>query len=353
MRPLAILREGLRGIGARPVQFISATLILGVALAGVGAAEAVITGRSLATMEAEKAKGSTVVIVDRNEGDIDGARCLRLGSSAGVTAVGTVARVETVGVLGYPSVPFQHAVVTPGLIGILYPSLQVRQNVTGIAGEAVADEVGLVDGSEVKTTGGSTLVLQLPDEGTPRSQDRARWLYTFESTPTRVRECWVEATPGSVERVREVIAATFSETRDLRVRSQASTATYDATRASWLARPTQFAWTGGALIGAAIAFTLTFTRRHELALYRLLGASKSETALIGVVATCASIFIATILGAEICAVAMRLVGVSERLANQLGLMQIALSSSAAYVIAIAACVLAASGNTTAMIRNRN
>src|SRR6187551_1111498 len=174
MRPLAILREGLKSAGARFGQYVLITLMLGCLLAAIGSAEVITTAAAVSKMEHEVDKGATVLVIDRNDGDLGGSQCLRLGRVQGVVAVGAVSNVEITGFAGYPSIPFQRASLTPGMVDILYPGLRLRSDATGLAGEGVGEEVGLVDGSTVTLNDKTEVTLSVPRQGTARSEDRAR-----------------------------------------------------------------------------------------------------------------------------------------------------------------------------------
>ncbi|MGN8552196.1 UNVERIFIED_CONTAM: hypothetical protein OHV15_06405 [Microbacterium sp. SLM126] len=329
------------------------SILLGLLLAAAGGAELVSTTGAMAAMEREVNKGATVLIVDRNDGEIDGSRCLGLSLLEGIRAAGAVSAARTTGFVGYPSIPFQSATATPGVVDILYPDLRLAPETEGLAGEAVIAEIGLVDGSRVTLTDHAALTIGIPKAHGPRTETRARWIYTFHPTVTRASECWIEADVGNTEAVREIVVAAFADVKDLRVHPLSSSATLDITRKSWTERPTQFFWMAGALATGGLVLILLYQRRHEFALYRLLGMGRAQTALVAAAGAMALTTTATLFAVELCLLLACLLPDVPAVAVQLSLTQIVLSASATSVIAAAGAIAASSGNTTRMIRNRN
>lgn len=242
MRPLLALREGIKSASARRGQYVLITLMVGALLAAIGSAEVLSTAAAIAKMDAEVEKGATVLVVDRNEGELSGVQCLQLAGLRGVVAVGAVGRAQVIGFAAYPSIPFQRAAMTPGMVEILYPGMQLRPGIGGLAGEGIGEEVGVIDGSMVTFADDTKISLGVATHGTARSADRSRWVYVLDPAPARAAECWVEAAVGSTEAVREVAIAQFNDVKDLRVRNLTPPAAYETTRDSWLERPTQFGW---------------------------------------------------------------------------------------------------------------
>lgn len=107
------------------------------------------------------------------------------------------------------------------------------------------------------------------------------------------------------------------------------------------------------MIGGGLALILVYQRRHELALYRLLGVGRAHTAVVSAVSALVVLTVAVLFAAEVSLLVALLSPGAGWQATQAGITQVVLSGFGSYIIAVAGAGAAATGNTTQMIRGRS
>jgi hypothetical protein len=278
-RPDALLREAGSNLSARRGRYsvlavLVAVLVGGLVWADMSAARAAIEGKRELL-----AAGGTVVIAAREQGGLDAARCVELGSQGHVVAAGGLARGETVYFDHAPGTPFQSLLVTGDLVTVLDPGTRTPTAPGLVVPAAAAEELGVVAGSWLSLAGTPHRVVALvrPD---PRAESVSRSILLAAPPTGQVDQCWVEFADGQYEAGAEALAAWFAAdglTLTPLIGRNVATRDYAA---DWSGRPLRHGWVAAGVLIGALAGLLVWRRRAEMALYVLLGSSRVVVATL-------------------------------------------------------------------------
>jgi hypothetical protein len=280
-----ILREGVRSTKAHPWRLLLGSLLIGGVLAASVIVDAAVTSGALHALDSEHAAGSTVLVVYDEGGPLPGRPCDALAAVPGVRAAGGVSTPETVSFASVGSMVVRRVFASPGylrVLGVTLPISTGRSSASGIAGSAIAAEVGIADGSRLRFSDGLEMTIDV-GPATARAPDRSRWVTIVQAAPAWAAECWIEAERGSMGAVRAAVPAVFADARALRIETLRDGAVTDAIVAGWKERPTRWAWIFGGALSAMLAGVFLAPRRREYALYRLLGVPDTRVRLIAAV----------------------------------------------------------------------
>lgn len=230
------------------------------------------------------------------EGDPQGAaRCEALNGQPGVLAAGAVFAPEPDTLETAPSVRFQRAAVTRGVLRVWDPRLRMepsgeRELVLGVA---LARELALRVGSWAIFEGQEPARVTGVAEVERRNPQVARWALEIVPPAGAIQECWVEFQPGAYERGLAALPAMFT-TGDKEAIARPYIRRDEFTRdpaAEWASRPQKEGWPLAAAVVAGLFALTVWFRRSELGLYLALGTPRSSLmAMLAVEALLAVVF---------------------------------------------------------------
>ncbi len=203
------------------------------------------------------------------------ARCEALNGQPGVVAAGAVFAPEPDTLETAPSVRFQRAAVTRGVLRVWDPRLRMepsgeRELVLGVA---LARELALRVGSWAILEGQQPARVAGVAEVERRNPQVARWALEIVPPAGAIEECWVEFEPGAYEGGLAALPAIFT-TGDKEAIARPYIRRDQFTRdpaAEWASRPQKDGWPLAAGVVAGLFALTAWFRRSELGLYLAVG----------------------------------------------------------------------------------
>jgi hypothetical protein len=294
-----------------------------------------------------------VAFADGDSAPIDPRRCLAIDQNPAVKATGGFTETGRVRIEKAPGELLRlrstigrtvamlspDSTVAPGDIYVAQPAAQrigLRTGTTVVLG----DEMGPAEMSVVDMSA------RIPDPGP--------WLWSADGPVLPLDECWVEVNPSTATGASDWISAWLSQGAGTigavpflgedRFRLDPQEAFHT--------RPTKFAWlVGGVAIGLLLTLVLWF-RRSEIALYRTVGSSAGQTALLLGTPYVILVAMGAVGGVLL---GLYLHGLAAPLSLPLygaALRQATLMASTATLITIAAALATSAGNISDYIRQK-
>jgi hypothetical protein len=240
--------------------------------------------RTVLVADAELRDAGRYVYVARAEGttaSISPTRCLALGHNKAMVAAGGYTHGGPVTIVKAPGELFEARMIVgdmPTLLSPVHPPSPGDLYISQVA----ATRAGLADG-------GQTLFGDVPGVATlsvldtsARIPDPGPWMWIRTSPHNNLDECWAEVIPESDAVAQQWLTAWLSQgdgtvivTRFLgedRLRRDPIAAFHE--------RPNRYAWAATGVMVGTMFWLITWFRRSEVALYRTVGSSRSQTALI-------------------------------------------------------------------------
>jgi len=284
----AIIAEAHANLKATPVRSLSIgalTLLLTLAVGFGVLAET----QSIAEEERNRIEigGETLVATTDSRDGLSAQRCDSLEEISAVEASGGVVRSEYVAIDLLPSRRVDVLYATPGFVGAVWPHGAATTGTPSVfVGEELADDLGLRVGDHVKILPDGTEPVVLPVGGVLGATNRLGLpgqLIVIE-TPAQgfVPQCVVSLSPGNGGELDSVVLALLrtpgAETfLGPVVAGRAGDVLPEERLAS---RLTRFLPLAGGAACAVLITAFWFARRHDIALYRLLGMRSGGTLLM-------------------------------------------------------------------------
>ncbi|MCW3493451.1 FtsX-like permease family protein [Microbacterium sp. SSM24] len=347
-----VINEAWRTSVTHPWRFFAGSTLVAAALTGSVAAELHVGYTAMATISEEQLRGASVLVIENDSGTLDSRDCLRLDHQDGVVAAGGVTNPDVVSIGSPPVIDVRRVYATEGYFDILDLPLSALPGRIGSIGADVQAELGVAPEAVIDLSDGSQVTVSKAAPSI-RAEERGRWLTVLAPTLARVQQCWVETERGALSAVRSTLVAALGDAGQLNVTTLRDRVLSDAATEAWDRRWTQWAWAAGGVSAALSCGLLVAARRHEYALYRLLGLSRAATSLIAMLET--AMMSACGIGiASLCVGAYIAQLPQESLSTlaEIGGAQLLLASALASVAAGAVTVAVASGRTAQIIRNR-
>lgn len=270
------LREAALTNAARPWRLVVSVLLLAPLLLVPAALELTAAVALDKELSSEEALGRDVLVVEREGGVLDGARCEAVGSQDGVLDAGGVSEPEVVGVGTDALISTRRVTATPGYLRALGYETSSAE---AIAGFALSKELSIQDGAIVSFSDGSRARMSIAVDS-PRAEARSRWITVPAAALDAVRECWVTASPSTLAAVQAAIPSFFPTATDLRVSTLRTDRLSKQAIATWEDRPTRWLFAAAGASAALLVGVMLWPRRHEYALCRLLGMSRPVVMLL-------------------------------------------------------------------------
>ncbi|KRB38476.1 ABC transporter permease [Microbacterium sp. Root180] len=345
------LRESLRTTAARPWRFALGVAIGGLIMAAPATFEVTALDSVTDVLADEETRGAYVLIVESEEGALDGRDCSAVAGQQGVVAAGGMTAPKVVSV-GEPALTTaRSAEATAGYFEIVWGREPRSSEPAVIVGSELGRELSVADGAQI-TLGGDQRFAASSASASAREDPRGRWLTIPAAHLQSVQQCWVEASPESLAPVRASLPALFPDAQALSVTVMRDGALSEAAITGWVNRPGRWLHLVCGAVAGAIVGTLLSPRRAEYALYRLLGLSRPTVLVIAIVEAMLLVQLALVLGGLICAAvvpALAPLAPADILSSLL--VQIAMTGAAAAAVAGLTCVLLTSGNPAQTIRS--
>jgi hypothetical protein len=274
--------EGCANVMACPLRFLVVGLSAAALITLAGGRETTFVHDLRMNDAAQVQMGKYVVVVSVNSpvdaGGVPATACDRLGSYGGVIAAGTFRDVGMVTVGSEPTGGFDLDSVSPGFLGILR-----EDEVAGrqLVGSDTAAELGLANGSRVRVGDEVAQVELVPDEGN-RTALIDRSILRLALPAELAGVCYVEfASNGAYDGVGWLPAilgvpgeqAVVQPLVDANGLGPSSITEYRN-------RPDEWLWLPAGVLGLMPWVGLLRSRKRELALYTLSGATWSALSMV-------------------------------------------------------------------------
>lgn len=333
------------------MRFGLATLLAASVLAGGASVEALSATQALDAIHAAAEDGANVLVAYSDAGALDGRVCEGLNRAAGVRRAGSTSEPTIVALPDFPGMTLRTVEAAPGYVDIVFPREPRMANAHAVMSDAIQLELGLASRSRIRVEGvGEIDVRVTASRG--RAKERTRWLTVISPATRTAKECWVEAMPGQLEAVRSLVAMSYASVADLRFSSLVSKDRVASAEAAWTHRPTGTWWLPAGVIAGAAAALMLGLRRHEYALYRLLGGSRATTLSAAVLESWLVILAATCASTSIVYGLALLVSPQAAAYHPLMFAQHLLAMSVAGVVAGLGVAFVNTGNTAKILRVR-
>lgn len=288
-------RESRKTLRAHPWRHLVGTVTIASILAASTLMETATLHTTLSTLEGEVDRGANVLIVESPGQPLSGAVCESMTSQPDVIAAGGVSHAEVVE-LGQPAlVSVRKVSATTGYFLLMRLPVPTDAESAAAVGARVADELGIVDRSLIQTSFGSVRLQIAPDA--IRAEERSRWMTVLRHAGWPVDQCWIEARNGTVDAVKTIVTASFHEVPEVTLAVLRDRTTTETTMRAWDARSTQWAWPAAGALSGVVCALIVAARRHEYALYRILGVRRAAVKLIAVLDVESMLFPALIFAA--------------------------------------------------------
>lgn len=291
----AVLGEAWRS-RRRLVAWIGLPVVL--LLAGLAAAE-VGAGTQLWNAEQRRqARGGDVLQVVFDPPLEDAGLCLRLARWPSIVhsgGLGVPVGASRAGFTMHPSAQAEVLEVSPGALPILGTGREVGTEGL-VIGRQLADELGIRTGDLLEVTDwNGPLTVSGVVETETRFPQRSRVLFQVRPQPDRTQQCLVETRPHDKDSVRDALVAVGIATGNgAEVQPVASDDLEDAF-AAYRARPSRYGWMIVAGVHTLFAFAAAWFGRAGSGLYRALGATRTDLAIMSLAQATVVIVPATVL----------------------------------------------------------
>ncbi|MBZ6371196.1 FtsX-like permease family protein [Microbacterium aurum] len=273
MDPGELLKEALLGIRAHSGKFIVSGIACVLLFSVLGWIEANAVAQLAAVQQADSLRGADVLVVTPDRGAMPSGACERLDTVGGVIAVGGLSLAGVESPEKAPRNPYQLAVASGAYLSIVDPHLESRGSL--YAGDNAALTLGVTAGSMLSFPGRRAALAGVVDTSF-RAPEQSRWVYQHADWPSRIDQCWVEAARGLGPTVAAALPALMASGGSLNVDALYAR-TYDMRLDEWKGRASNWYWVVASLVCLTPLILNARSRRRELALYRIAGATRSNT----------------------------------------------------------------------------
>lgn len=238
---------------------------------------------AIATYADLKNAGRYVFVATAESGSstIDATRCVALGHSAAVVAAGGYTQGERVPIAKAPGEVFEGRMMV-GQMPILLAPVNPPSPGDIYISEPAAKRVGLPDGGIVVLGDGLGSAQLAVVDMSARVPDPGPWVWIPTAPTDNLDQCWVEVIPAADQIGQQWVTTWLTQGREPVIVTRLLRE--DRLRADPIVvfhrRPTKYAWAAAGIVVGMIFWLITWFRRSEIALYRTVGSSRSQTALI-------------------------------------------------------------------------
>ncbi len=279
-----ITQEAVRNVGGSTARTL-VTILAAAGIAGGLSWTEYATSDSLLQFQARYSDQGGYVVVVNNPDGLNTARCEGLVGLPQVVASGAARPGDAVETNLAPGTLFQTASATGGLLSVWAPRQRPSYaDLAGgvVVGEAAAIELGLGEGRWLQIEGQDPRQVTMVADTENRAPEAMRWIISPIPPTETATTCWVEFTPTTYDAGIEMLWAGFADSGP-----QLSVTPYRRLdefsvdpRQALATRPQTGAWL---LIGATLAALTwigTWFRRAELGLYRAVGTTTPQLAVM-------------------------------------------------------------------------
>lgn len=349
---LLALREAIASNLTHPWRLVLSIIILAPLLVLPAVFEMQAASSLDALLADEEQRGTNVLIVENGGGPLDGHLCDAIGAQGGIERAGGVSASSVVGLGGNNLISSRRVFATPGYLQILNYGQPRGSGPLAYIGPALSKEISIADFTEVQMSDGQRItVLAAPESA--RGEARSRWITMVVPALDEVQECWIEARSESLAAVRGAIPAFFPSAASLRVTALRDESAVVAAFTVWEERSTRWLFTATGTVGGLLVGTLLWPRRHEYALYRILGMSRAQVTLLA----SAEAMILVVSGVGVASISafgaalLQIEGAWLTYAGS-GLLQVSLSSSVLCVVVAMLSLTISAGSPAHILRER-
>lgn len=285
----------LRSEGWRLPAFL---LVLGSVAFGSVALDLDVADQTVGLSRELKAAGDTVWTATQ-AGDlaIDTDACLGLGESSSVARVAG----STAGETSSLRKAADHQFVINRYVGDLPTLLADNTSVHAInafTADSLARQLGIAGGTTVELRDGRTLANVHTLDISERLPDAGSQIWVREPSPPSVTTCWIEFTQRTPEQPDVLHSALDVPESPVLIQPLLGEERFRPDPlVTFQTRPTRYAWLVGGVVSAILISIPSFFRRHWVALYLSVGASRSQVFLILMAAAIPLILASALIGA--------------------------------------------------------
>ena len=318
-----VVHEAMASIRSSAGRTLAAVAAVSTLMAGIGLIEGITAVAWQDEYRSSLRSGADVVVISRVTGaDIDPQVCASLGRTSVVTLTGGIGLGGIVHSQAAPGVAFQTVHVSGDAFEIVAgigERTDPSEHLMAV-GQSLAEDLGLVVGSNLMLDNGDHLRVGAIGEVAHRAPEQSRWLYVPGAD--RVEQCWVEFAPGGRDSGVDAVRAQLSQyAPDYQISSLLAEASDDALE-GWSARPSRFGWIGGSIGAIVLTLLVWIPRRREFALRRSLGQAEVSIAFQAAVEGLVISMISLVVAGSWTAAALVLLGSAEPVGFMAGFRQI-------------------------------
>lgn len=342
-----ILRESAQANINRPWRMVIGAFLIGALTAAPALLDMIAAWTLDTTLIDETARGANVLVVENDGGTIDARECVATQQLQGVLYAGAVSAPDLVTLGDAGIVTARRVLATPGYLEIMaYPRFDGLRGYA-ILGPALTRELSIQESAAIKISGeGAITMVSALSSG--RADAQARWVTMPIAPRGEAQQCWIETTRQSLDSVHAVIPYLFTDARALSVDRLRDGKVSDVATRNRHERSTSTLSIAGGIAASLVAGILVWPRRHEYALYRLLGMSRARVALIA--AGEAQVLLALgflLAGVAVCSATLAIPGLLA-----VGGSHLLIASAVAMFLTYVSVTGMVSGNTAQILRNR-
>lgn len=353
-----LVREGLANLRANVFRSLLMGAVGAAAFGGLASLE-LQQGAGLEKFARDYAgSGGYVAVTGISGGQISAPRCESLNGEPGVVAAGAWRSVGQATFASAPGVLFQSIEATPHLLSVWDANLRttgIEAEGGFVAGDALAKELGLVQGSALLLRNAEPARLAEIGRFAHKNPQAARWLISPVPPAGRFDECWVEFEPGAFSAGIALLPARLADAS-----GEPATRPYRRSdefkrdpAAEWAERPQRLGWIAVSLLMFGLALGGAWFRRAEYALYLAIGTGRLELAVMAAAEQWIVLAVAWGLGVAYAIALAAMLG--QQLSAQVAVAAVFTPASAALLAAAALLwcpVLVARGSIAGLLKDR-
>lgn len=350
-----VLGEGWANLRAEGWRLLAAVLVLGSLAFGSVVLELDAADQTVSLSRDLDTAGDTVwTATQAGDRAIDADACLGLGASSSVTRVAgsTTGEASSLRKASDRQFIINHYL---GELPTLLTDNPSHRPINAFTSSSLAQQLGIAAGTTVQLEDGRTLTNLQTLDISERLPDAGSQIWVREPSSASVTTCWVEFTQRTPEQPNVLHSALDVPASPVLVQPLFGEERFRPNPlATFQTRPTRYAWLIGGVVTAIIVSIPSFFRRHWIALYLSVGASRSQTFLIIMTTAIPIVLATTISGTAAALLWLHEIPSVLRIedALRLALRQSALQTSATLAVASVFMAALVAGDPSSQLRRR-
>jgi len=270
-----LLIEVYRNLVARRAASVILAAVAAACGIGVAVGSWVVADAATDAWDRQLSRGASAFVVSSSlPGVMDARRCDELQGVSGVRAAGAVLASTTGSFASSPDARVAIMEVTPGYVRAVFPSATAALDGVAI-GARVAQNNGVLPGAYLRLLDGSqsAMPVAVVDDGmAQRINGIDNAVLVPKPAVGVVDQCLVEAQPGAAKSVEELLVTWFPPEYNWTIVPLLTAPEFEIDAVRMMRdSPVPLLAAGAALVTGLLMWAILWSRRQDLALYRLLG----------------------------------------------------------------------------------